>query len=192
MRYLLTDAGAELLAKLGTTGNGLHLTRAQTGDGYSDEPESLTMLVNGQMNFQLADARREDSAAVLTLLVTNDNLEEEHKIQQIGIFAMDEEASEEVLFIIGQDLNGDILPARSHGRVEYRYVMSIKISNAMNVVIDINDTDFLLQKTFYECCSKENIEASFHKVFTRVPENGGDVRVIEKEAGTYGSGKIIG
>lgn len=172
MRYMLTDAGAELLAKLGTTGRGLHLTRAQTGDGYSGDPESLTGLINGQMEFQIAEARREDAAAVLTLLVTNEGLEDECRIQQIGIFAMDEEADEEVLFIIGQDLNGDVLPAADYGRVEYRYTVTVKISNAMSVVIDINDTDFLLQKTFYECFSEEHIAEAFYKVFTRAAKNG--------------------
>lgn len=171
MKYMLTDAGAELLAKLGIAGNGLHLTRAQTGDGYSEDPESLTDLINGQMEFQIAEAKREDAAAVLTLLVTNEGLENECRIQQIGIFAMDED-SEEVLFIIGQDLNGDVLPASSYGRVEYRYTVTIKISNAMDVVIDINDTDFLLQRTFYECFDEEHIAEAFYKVFTRAAKNG--------------------
>ena len=53
--------------------------------------------------------------------------------------------------------------------MEYRYTVTIKISNAMNVVIDINDTDFLLQKTFYECYSEGNVADAFYKVFTKVP-----------------------
>ncbi|MDE5698177.1 MAG: hypothetical protein K2I96_12335 [Lachnospiraceae bacterium] len=176
MKYLLTDAGAELLAKLGTTGMGLHLTRARTGAGYSDDPESLTELLDSQLEFQIAEAKRENSAAVLTLLVTNSGLVDEYRIQQIGIFALDEETGAEVLLIIGQDLNGDILPADSYGRVEYRYTVTIKISNALNVVIDINDTDFLLQKTFYECNSEGNITEAFYKVYTKVPK--------KEEAGT--------
>lgn len=174
MKYLLTDVGAELLAKLGTTGMGLHLTRVRTGEGYSDDPEALTELLDSQLEFQIADAKRENSAAVLTLLVTNSGLPEEHRIQQIGIFALDEETGEEILLIIGQDLNGDLLPADSYGRVEYRYVVSIKISNALNVVIDINDSDFLLQKTFYECHREENIAEAFYKVFTKVPRKEAD------------------
>ena len=176
MNYLLTDAGAELLAKLGATGTGLHLACARTGEGYSDDPESMTELLESQLEFQIADARRENAAVVLTLLVTNSGLTDEHRIQQIGIFALDEETDGEVLLIIGQDLNGDILPADSYGRVEYRYTVTIKISNAMNVVIDINDTDFLLQKTFYECYSERNIAEAFYKVYAKVPK--------EEEAGT--------
>ncbi len=54
MKYLLTDAGAELLAKLGTTGAGLRLTCARTGEGYSDDPEDLTELLDSQLEFQLS------------------------------------------------------------------------------------------------------------------------------------------
>ena len=176
MNYLLTDAGAELLAKLGATGTGLRLACARTGEGYSDDPESMTELLESQLEFQIADARRENAAVVLTLPVTNSGLTDEHRIQQIGIFALDEETGGEVLLIIGQDLNGDILPADSYGRGEYRYTVTIKISNAMNVVIDINDTDFLLQKTFYECYSEGNIAEAFYKVYAKVPK--------EEEAGT--------
>ena len=71
MNYLLTDAGAELLAKLGATGTGLRLACARTGEGYSDDPESMTELLESQLEFQIADARRENAAVVLTLLVTN-------------------------------------------------------------------------------------------------------------------------
>lgn len=169
MQYLLTDKGAELLAKLGTTGKGLHLTRAQTGDGYSENPETLTDLVNGQIDISIADMERvrDESVAKLTLLVTNHEQADEHRIQQIGVFALDEEDGQEVLFIIGQDINGDILPGSDYGRVEFRYVVNIKISNALNIVIDINDTDFLLKKTFYDFVG-DSMEDTFYTVFSRV------------------------
>ena len=37
---------------------------------------------------------------------------------------------------------------RSDGRVEYRYVVRLKVSSTTNVVVDVNDTDFVLKKTF--------------------------------------------
>lgn len=173
MKYLLTDAGAELLAKLGVTGKGLHFTRAQASGGYSDEPKALTELIdNGLIDLQIVNAKKEDATVILMLSVSNHEFADEHKIQQIGIFVRDDEAGQEVLLIIGQDLNGDVLPAIDYGRVEYRYVVNIKISNAMNVTIDINDTDFLLQQTFYELCSDETIEKAFYAVYTNAVSDG--------------------
>lgn len=169
MKYLLTDAGSELLAKIGTSGNGLHLTKAQAGAGYSDNPEEMTELTDGHLDMQIAEMERQGAVTTLALLITNHDLQEERRIQQIGIFAEDDETGREILFIIGQDLNGDILPDISYGRVEYRYVVNIKISNALNVILDINDTDFLLQKTFYEFIDHERIENAFYAVFSNVP-----------------------
>lgn len=169
MKYLLTNAGSELLAKIGASGAGLHLTRAQAGEGWSDDLEEMTELTNGQLDMQMAEMNRQGDVTSLTLLLTNHSFQKEHRIQQIGIFALDDETGRDVLFIVGQDLNGDILPSISYGRVEYRYVVNIKISNALNIVLDINDTDFLLQKTFYEFVGSEGIENSFYTVFPNVP-----------------------
>lgn len=169
MKYLLTDAGAELLAKIGISGKGLHLIRAQAGAGCSDNPEGMTELADGQLDMQIAEMERQGAVTALTLLITNHDLQEECRIQQVGIYAKDDETGREVLFIIGQDLNGDILPGISYGRVEYRYVVNIQISNALNVILDINDTDFLLQKTFYEFIDHERIENAFYAVFSAVP-----------------------
>lgn len=169
MKYLLTDAGAELLAKIGASGKGLRFVRAQSGEGYNDDPEGMTGLADGQLDMQIAEVGRQGTVTSLTLLVTNHGLQEEHRIQQIGIFARDDETGREVLFIIGQNLNGDILPDTGYGRVEYRYVVNVTISNALDIVLDVNDTDFLLQKTFYGFIDHERVENAFYAVFQNAP-----------------------
>ena len=148
MEYILTENGAGLLTKLTTNKNSLHLSQAKTGSGYSNNPEYLTDVVDEKNSVQIADATVEDSTAVLTVLINNEGLAEEYKIKQLGIFAIDDETGNELLFIIGQDLSGDKIPKESDGRVEYRYVVRLKVSSTTNVVVDVNDTDFVLKKTF--------------------------------------------
>lgn len=148
MEYILTENGADLLTKLTTNKNSLHLSQAKTGSGYSNNPEYLTDVVDEKNSVQIADATVEDSTAVLTVLINNEGLTEEYKIKQLGIFAIDDETGNELLFIIGQDLSGDKIPKESDGRVEYRYVVRLKVSSTTNVVVDVNDTDFVLKKTF--------------------------------------------
>ena len=148
MEYILTENGADLLTKLTTNKNSLHLSQAKTGSGYSNNPEYLTDVIDEKNSVQIADATVEDSTAVLTVLINNEGLAEEYKIKQLGIFAIDDETGNELLFIIGQDLSGDKIPKESDGRVEYRYVVRLKVSSTTNVVVDVNDTDFVLKKTF--------------------------------------------
>lgn len=148
MEYILTENGADLLTKLTTNKNSLHLSQAKTGSGYSNNPEYLTDVVDEKNSVQIADATVEGSTAVLTVLINNEGLAEEYKIKQLGIFAIDDETGNELLFIIGQDLSGDKIPKESDGRVECRYVVRLKVSSTTNVVVDVNDTDFVLKKTF--------------------------------------------
>ena len=125
MEYILTENGADLLTKLTTNKNSLHLSQAKTGSGYSNNPEYLTDVVDEKNSVQIADATVEGSTAVLTVLINNEGLAEEYKIKQLGIFAIDDETGKELLFIIGQDLSGDKIPKESDGRVEYRYVVRL-------------------------------------------------------------------
>ena len=148
MEYILTENGADLLTKLTINKNSLHLSQAKTGSGYSNNPEYLTDVIDEKNIVQIADATVEDSTAVLTVLINNEGLAEEYKIKQLGIFAIDDETGNELLFIIGQDLSGDKIPKESDGRVEYRYVVRLKVSSTTNVVVDVNDTEFVLKKTF--------------------------------------------
>ena len=46
MEYILTENGADLLTKLTTNKNSLHLSQAKTGSGYSNNPEYLTHVVD--------------------------------------------------------------------------------------------------------------------------------------------------
>lgn len=162
MEYILTENGADLLTKLTTNKNSLHLSQAKTGSGYSNNPEYLTDVIDEKNSVQIADATVEDSTAVLTVLINNEGLAEEYKIKQLGIFAIDDETGNELLFIIGQDLSGDKIPKESDGRVEYRYVVRLKVSSATNVVVDVNDTDFVLKKTFNAAIT--DINKKFSKI----------------------------
>lgn len=181
MKYLLTDEGSRLLARLAENGNGLHFTRAQTASGYSDTPEQLTALITPELTVSIAELISDDTSAVLTLLVTNSNLNEEHKIRQIGLFALDDDTEQEILFIVGQDITGDFLPDISYGRVEYRYTVTLKISNASNIIIDINDTDFLLQETFYRMWDEDILEEAFYSVFTGIDRPEADSTAMSSE-----------
>lgn len=152
--------------------------QAKTGTGYSDNPEYLTDVIEEKSRAQIADAGIEDSTAVLTVLVSNIGLAEEYRIRQIGIFAVDDETGEEILFIIGQDETGDKVPAESYGRVEYQYIVHVKVINAANITLDINDSDFVLKKTFHsavinlqnqidELVSAE-VENAFYAIFNKL------------------------
>jgi hypothetical protein len=149
MEYVLTRAGAKLLAGLSINGSSLHLTQAKVGTDYSSNPEYLTDVEEEQADIQIADAGMNGETAEITVMVTNSGLDTEFKIRQLGIFAMDDETETELLFLVGQDIYGDRMPPFSSGRVEYKYVIYLKVSNTSGVVVDVNDSDFVLKKTFY-------------------------------------------
>lgn len=171
MEYILTSAGAELLTKLTTNGNSLHLSKAKSGSGYSTNPEHLTDVIDEQATVQIADAKIENSTAVITTVIYNVGLAEGYRIKQLGIFAVDDEMKTEILFIIGQDIVGDKLPAEAEGTVEYKYIANLKVSNTSNIVVDINDSDFVLKKTFNSTVNDINQRISYLEPIISDEEN---------------------
>lgn len=149
MKYILTEQGLEYLAKSNTGRIMFHVTRVMGGSGYSDTPEELT---EGEWirQLQLDDIIQEGKESVIKCVLTNLETVVPYTLRQIGVYAVDSETAEEILIIIGQDAEGDPIPAISDREVEYLYNIRIRIDNAANVTFSYGVNDFLRKDSFYK------------------------------------------
>lgn len=150
MHYILTNRGLEWMAKV-NAGNPLQLTRAAAGSGYSPFPADLTMLIDKKQDIQIDAVATEGDEAIIHCVLSNLELLLPYTVNQIGIYAMDTIQNEEILLIIGQDEQGDWIPAISDSEVEYLYHIAIKVSNASTITFNCNVNDFVRKS----CCQEQ-------------------------------------
>ena len=100
-----------------------------------------------------------DGKSHLKFILSNIGLNEEYYLKQIGIYAKQTEDSEEILYFIGQDRNGERIPAISEKEVEFEYDLTITVDNAYEVTVAVSGNDF---------ARKEMLEK-------KIDGNGGDI-----------------
>jgi len=149
MKFCLTNAGKEYIARLNAGEIQMHLSRAVTGSGISSSLEILSGVVDERQQIQLDDVRSEGEYTLITCVLTNLELDREYVLRQLGLYAIDE-TGEERLVIIGQDIYGDRIPIPAEKEVEYVYNIGMRVSNAAEVIFDFSINDFLRKKYFYE------------------------------------------
>lgn len=164
MRFCLTNAGKEYMARVNAGEISMHLTRAVTGSGSSSYPDILTSVVDEEQQIQLDAVYAEEEYTHIECVLTNLELEHGYILKQLGIYAADE-TGEERLIIVGQDTYGDRVPLLSEKEVEYQYSIGMRVSNASEVTFNFSVNDFLRKKYFYEFC--EEVDRRF-KMLPRV------------------------
>ena len=162
MEYSLTDKGVNLLAKINAGNSCFHLSKALSGSGYSILPQSLSDVQEVKQEIQIIKVLSNEGITMVSLLLSNTEILESYNLRQLGLFAIDDETQEEILFIIGQDFNGDKVPAATDGIVEYTYNVSLKVSNTADVVIEANVGDWIIEK------ADAVLEKTFYEVFTKM------------------------
>lgn len=168
MKFVLTNAGKEYLARVNAGEIMMHLSRVMTGAGYASYPDILQDLSDPKQQIQLDEVHSQGYYTNIVCVLTNLELETEYVLKQIGIFAWDEAG--EKLIIIGQDAYGDRIPAITEKEVEYQYNIGMQVSNASEVLFDFSVNDFLRKKYFYEHLEDfETYKDDIQKQFSDLP-----------------------
>ncbi len=149
MNYILTERGIRYLTRVNSQIINMHLLRADVGPEFSENPDLLTVIADKKQGLQIDDISAETDMATIHCTLTNLNVAEEYYLRQIGIVAWDSERGREELIIVGQDEEGDRIPAISEREVQYLYNIGVKVSNTANITFDSDTNDFLRKKYFY-------------------------------------------
>ena len=129
MKYILTERGIRYITRVNSQIINMHLLRADVGTGFSDNPDLLTVIADKKQGLQIDGITAETDMATIHCTLTNLNVAEEYCLRQIGIVAWDPERGREELIIVGQDAEGDRIPAVTEREVQYLYNIGVKVSN---------------------------------------------------------------
>lgn len=149
MKFILTDAGKMMESQL-VVGSKPIITRIEAGDTYSPNPESLQSVINKKQLLQVETIDVVDGKSCITFLLTNLELAEEYWVKQIGIYAKQNEGADEILYLIGQDVTGELVPAPEDRVVEYIYKLNLATDNAYDMSFVVNITDFARKQQVLE------------------------------------------
>ena len=139
---VMTDAGAELLAKSIAEGFRLEFVRMVTGSGVYEEGEKTTAELRRRTELKVkrqeigfsSITAAEGNAVKLKALITNEKLETGYRLTEIGIIAKKEDS--EILYSIAIAEEADYLPSKENP-IEITQEYYTRVSNAENVCISV-------------------------------------------------------
>lgn len=180
---LLTEKGRALLAKA-QTGSVLRFTRVKIGDGEIQSGESLELLndlVNPKLSLEITHLQAESNGIChVRTNITNEGLTEGFFVKEVGLFAMDPDLNEEILYAITTATNPDYIPpAGSATVVNNQFDINILVGNATNIQADVNPNGLVSQADFDEHLNKTDDMAH--------PEA---IRVLQPQVPTGNEGKL--
>lgn len=142
MNWVLTQQGRRFNSEL-QAGDTVTYTRAEASAEYSSNPDALLSIQNKKQDVQLEAVDVVDGKTVLALLVTNLGITSDYIMKQVGIYARSGKTGEEILYIVGQDRYGEMVPAYTDQIVRFKHTLQFSIDNAYNVEIAVNINDFV-------------------------------------------------
>lgn len=191
----LTRAGKRILAQ-GLLGDEIHFTKIAFGDAEFDyETENLqelTELKSWRLDLPIVGRTLNgDGTVTIVGLCTNFTLTKGFRAKEIGIFAIDQESGNEILYAYrnaGDEYS--FIPAKT-GVVtkSVRYAYQIEIGDAENVTFDINFSfAYVSQEAFEEHVNSESPHPQFVETQKLARENR---QIINAQAETPFEGNLF-
>ena len=112
----------------------------EIADGSVDTIKALTGLVNQELNFDITKISREtDTQVTVRGLFKNTDAEESFYLRELGLFAIDPDTQQEILFAyINFGTEAEYINNSITEKKEHYYDMIITIDNANNVTITVD------------------------------------------------------
>lgn len=112
----------------------------EIADGSVDTIKALTGLVNQELNFDITKISREtDTQVTVRGLFKNTDAENSFYLRELGLFAIDPDTQEEILFAyINYGIEAEYINNSITEKKEHYYDMIITVDNANNVTITVD------------------------------------------------------
>lgn len=137
----LTQGGAVLLAKA-LAGQQLEFKYVTLGSGVgSGNPEEATSLVNKVADLFIVNYKRLDTSVIVEAVLEYNSVPQGFTWTELGVIAIDPDTQEEVLYMYDYVQIGEVIPpAGAATQIEKQIRISTYVSNAANVIAEINES----------------------------------------------------
>jgi|GEM_PF-4296121 len=139
---VVTNKGRELLARALASKGKFIITAAALGDGaYSGNFRECEELVNKKLDLILMGAYSEKGSTKITVGITNKNVSESFRTNEIGVYAKLEGDTKAILYAYDVAVEADTVPNNALGTtLELVYDIYFDVSSEVEVILEITDS----------------------------------------------------
>lgn len=158
----ITTKGAELLAKT-LQSKTLQFSKFSVGSGTLSDTsvetiKALTALVSLVMNFDITKISKDTETQVTVKGLFKNTNEEAFYLRELGLFAIDPDTQEEVLFsYINYGDEAEYINTSDNEVLEHYYKIPISVDNAENVSISVNENTIYVTEQEFDIANQIEI-----------------------------------
>ena len=145
--HIITNAGRNLLARALAGEGKVLFTKAAFGDQkYSGNLREVTELKNKKLDLNVMNIRNDNGTAVLTVQISNQNVEQSFQTEEFGVYAKIENDVSEVLYSYTTAVSADTFPNNRLGKT-YESIQDIYMAISSDVEAEIYVRDGVIYLT---------------------------------------------
>ena len=145
--HIITNAGRNLLARALAGEGKVLFTKAAFGDQkHSGNLREVTELKNKKLDLNVMNIRNDNGTAVLTVQISNQNVEQSFQTEEFGVYAKIENDVSEVLYSYTTAVSADTFPNNRLGKT-YESIQDIYMAISSDVEAEIYVRDGVIYLT---------------------------------------------
>ena len=146
-RHIITNAGRNLLARALAGEGKVIFTKAAFGDQkHSGNLREVTELKNKKLDLNVMNIRNDNGTAVLTVQISNQNVDQSFQTEEFGVYAKIENDVSEVLYSYTTAVSADTFPNNRLGKT-YESIQDIYMAISSDVEAEIYVRDGVIYLT---------------------------------------------
>ena len=145
--HIITNAGRNLLARALAGEGKVVFTKAAFGDQkHSGNLREVTELKNKKLDLNVINIRNDNGTAVLTVQISNQNVDQSFQTEEFGVYAKIENDVSEVLYSYTTAISADTFPNNRLGKT-YESIQDIYMAISSDVEAEIYVRDGVIYLT---------------------------------------------
>lgn len=145
--HIITNAGRNLLARALAGEGKVIFTKAAFGDQkHSGNLREVTELKNKKLDLNVMNIRNDNGTAVLTVQISNQNVDQSFQTEEFGVYAKIENDVSEVLYSYTTAVSADTFPNNRLGKT-YESIQDIYMAISSDVEAEIYVRDGVIYLT---------------------------------------------
>ena len=145
--HIITNAGRNLLARALAGEGKVIFTKAAFGDQkHSGNLREVTELKNKKLDLNVMNIRNDNGTAVLTVQISNQNVDQSFQTEEFGVYAKIEGDATEILYSYTTAVSADTFPNNRLGKT-YEFIQDIYMAISSDVEAEIYVRDGVIYLT---------------------------------------------
>ena len=145
--HIITNAGRNLLARALAGEGKVLFTKAAFGDQkHSGNLREVTELKNKKLDLNVMNIRNDNGTAILTVQISNENVEQSFQTEEFGVYAKIEGDITEILYSYATAVSADTFPNNRLGKT-YESIQDIYMAISSDIEAEIYVRDGVIYLT---------------------------------------------